>query len=64
MEMHAHDETKRLVAAKPRIAYLCPRLTLLGEVADMTETGSMSAREDVLLENGMCFFPNMTGNMC
>lgn len=40
-----------------------PRLSVLGEVGSLTESGSMAAMED-LIQNGMCFFPNSTGNMC
>lgn len=47
-------------ARKP---YQTPRLTLFGDVASLTETGSMVSNED-FFQNGMCFFPNMTGSMC
>jgi len=63
MEIRPHVETKRLVVEKPRLVYHCPRLTLLGDVASMTETGSMVAMED-FFQNNLCIFANMTGNMC
>lgn len=50
-----------------RCCYQTPRLTLLGDVGSLTETGSMATQED-LLQNNMCDMVfgtlNMTGNMC
>lgn len=46
-----------------RQQYTTPRLSLLGGVGSLTETGSMVSMEDIS-QNNFCFFPNMSGNMC
>ena len=64
--MDNHDSTQASARPKPGVSRSCysrPQLTLLGDVRTLTESGSMVAMED-LLENGFCFFPDMTGNMC
>jgi hypothetical protein len=63
MEKHLNRAPELAFEAKPTLAWTSPRLTLLGDVAGMTETGSMVAMED-FIQNSMCFFANMTGNMC
>lgn len=64
--MDNHDSTQASARPKPGVSRSCysrPQLTLLGDVRTLTESGSMVAMED-FLQNGFCFFPNMTGNMC
>ena len=64
--MDNHDSTQASARPKPGVSRSCysrPQLTLLGDVRTLTESGSMVAMED-FLQNGLCFFPNMTGNMC
>lgn len=64
--MDNHDSTQASARPKPGVSRSCysrPQLTLLGDVRTLTESGSMVAMED-LLQNGICFFPDMTGNMC
>ena len=64
--MDNHDSTQASARPKPGVSRSCysrPQLTLLGDVRTLTESGSMVAMED-LLQNGFCFFPNTTGNMC
>jgi hypothetical protein len=63
MEKHLHQVPELTFDEKPRLAWQPPRLTLLGNVASMTESGSMVAMEDAI-QNGFCIFRNMTGNMC
>jgi hypothetical protein len=63
MEKHLQFASDLTFEAKPRLVWTAPRLTLLGDVAGMTETGSMVAMED-FFQNDMCFLANMTGNMC
>ena len=46
-----------------RQPYQAPRLVVFGNVARLTQTGTMAGMED-FLQNNSCFFPNMTGNMC
>ncbi len=46
-----------------RQPYQAPRLVVFGNVARLTQTGTMAAQEDIL-QNNMCFFANTTGNMC
>jgi len=46
-----------------RQQYRSPKLSLLGDVGSLTETGSMVSMED-FFQNNMCAFANMTGNMC
>ena len=64
--MDNHDSTQASARPKPGVSRSCysrPQLTLLGDVRTLTESGSMVAQED-WLQNGSCFFPDMTGNMC
>lgn len=64
--MDNHDSTQASARPKPGVSRSCysrPQLTLLGDVRTLTESGSMYAMEDSV-QNGFCFFPNMTGNMC
>lgn len=64
--MDNHDSTQASARPKPGVSRSCysrPQLTLLGDVRTLTESGSMYATEDSV-QNGFCFFPNMTGNMC
>ena len=48
-----------------RQPYQIPRLVVFGNVARLTQTGSMASNED-LIQNNMCvsWLLNMTGNMC
>ena len=46
-----------------RQPYQAPRLVVFGNVARLTQTGTMAAMED-FLQNNMCLFANTTGNMC
>jgi hypothetical protein len=46
-----------------RQPYQAPRLVVFGNVARLTQTGTMAAQEDII-QNNSCRFPNMTGNMC
>jgi hypothetical protein len=59
------NQAAALVAALRcvRQQYTPPRLSLLGDVGSLTESGSMVSMED-FLQNNMCFLPNMAGNMC
>lgn len=51
-------------AVASRLAeYRAPVLVMLGDMRTLTETGSMNGMED-LLQNGNCFFADMTSNMC
>lgn len=64
--MDNHDSTQASAPPKPGVSRSCysrPQLTLLGDVRTLTESGSMVGMED-LIQNGICFFPNMTDNMC
>ena len=64
--MDNHDSTQASARPKPGVSRSCysrPQLTLLGDVRTLTESGSMVAKED-LLQNGICIFPDETGNMC
>ena len=64
--MDNHDSTQASARPKPGVSRSCysrPQLTLLGDVRTLTESGSMVAQED-WLQNEICFFPDMTGNMC
>lgn len=56
-------DPQRVSQRAERRIYQSPSLNLLGDVCSLTETGSMNGMED-FLENGMCFFPSMTNNMC
>ena len=46
-----------------RQPYQAPRLVLFGNVGSLTQTGTKAKTEDVF-QNGVCNFPNTTGNMC
>ena len=46
-----------------RQPYQAPRLVEFGNVARLTQAGTMAQQED-LIQNGWCVFPNATGNMC
>ena len=46
-----------------RQPYQAPRLVVFGNVARLTQTGTMAAMED-FIQNNMCFLANTTGNMC
>ena len=46
-----------------RQPYQAPRLVVFGNVARLTQTGTMAAMED-FIQNNMCFAANTTGNMC
>lgn len=46
-----------------RPPYQAPRLIVFGNVARLTQSGTMAAQED-FFQNNMCFLANMTGNMC
>ena len=46
-----------------RQPYQAPRLVVFGNVARLTQTGTMASQED-FFQNNMCFAANMTGNMC
>lgn len=64
--MDNHDSTQASARPKPGVSRSCysrPQLTLLGDVRTLTESGSTVGSED-LWDNGVCFFPNMPGNMC
>lgn len=51
-------------AVASRLAeYRAPVLVMLGDMRTLTETGSMNGQED-FSQNGMCFVPNSTHNMC
>lgn len=63
MHRNTHSVSPQAVQRNQRSAYQPPRLSLLGDVCSLTETGSMVAMED-FAQNGMCVFPNTTGNMC
>lgn len=65
--MDNHDSTQASARPKPGVSRSCysrPQLTLLGDVRTLTESGSMPVATEDLWENGVCFFPNMAGNMC
>lgn len=58
----------RVIESERRSCYQSPRLSLLGDVCSLTETGSMNGMED-LVQNGVCMLfgigeVNMTFNMC
>jgi hypothetical protein len=64
--MDNHDSTQASARPKPGVSRSCysrPQLTLLGDVRTLTESGSTVAMEDTW-QNGVCLFPNTTGNMC
>ena len=64
--MDNHDSTQASARPKPGVSRSCysrPQLTLLGDVRTLTESGSMVATED-FIQNNVCIFPDMTGNMC
>ena len=64
--MDNHDSTQASARPKPGVSRSCysrPQLTLLGDVRTLTESGSMVAQED-FIQNNVCIFPDMTGNMC
>lgn len=64
--MDNHDSTQASARPKPGVSRSCysrPQLTLLGDVRTLTESGSTVGMEDTW-QNGVCLFPNMTGNMC
>ncbi len=44
-----------------RLPYESPRLSVLGDVCSLTETGSMMEWESPL---NLCWLNNMTGNTC
>ena len=46
-----------------RQPYQAPRLVEFGNVARLTQAGTMAQQED-LIQNGWCVFPNASGNMC
>ena len=46
-----------------RQPYQAPRLVEFGNVARLTQAGTMAQQEDSI-QNGWCLFPNATGNMC
>ena len=46
-----------------RQPYQTPRLVVFGNVGSLTQTGTKAKTEDVF-QNGVCNFPNTTGNMC
>ena len=46
-----------------RQPYQAPRLVVFGNVGSLTQTGTKAKTEDVF-QNGVCNFPNTTGNMC
>lgn len=46
-----------------RQPYQTPRLVVFGNVGSLTQTGTMASQED-FIQNGVCIFPNATGNMC
>ena len=46
-----------------RQPYQAPRLVEFGNVARLTQAGTMAQQEDSI-QNGWCWFPNATGNMC
>ena len=46
-----------------RQPYQAPRLVVFGNVGSLTQTGTKAKTEDVF-QNGVCHFPNTTGNMC
>lgn len=64
LRMQNHN-SRGMHGASPgqRLAYEPPQLSVLGDVGSLTETGSMNGMED-FFQNGMCFFPNSTFNMC
>lgn len=63
--MNEVAEIMSLTAASNRRAYQSPRLSLLGDVASLTEAGSMDAQEDAI-QNNSCNGAtlNNMGNMC
>lgn len=46
-----------------RSPYQAPQLAAFGKLVTLTQTGTMTGMEDTI-QNGSCFFPNMTSNMC
>ena len=65
---HIFAKNERVAVVAERSAYQSPRLSLLGNVCSLTETGSMEGMED-WVENGTCMLfgigvVNMTYNMC
>lgn len=63
MTLHLDSSPRAATTCIQRRAYQPPRLSALGDVCSLTETGSMAAMEDNN-ENGMCMNANTTGNMC
>lgn len=46
-----------------RSPYQAPQLAAFGKLVTLTQTGTMTGMEDII-QNGFCFVPNMTSNMC
>lgn len=63
-----YTESQFVSTLSERRAYHSPRLSLLGDVCNLTETGSMNGMEDSW-ENGICMLfglgtQNTIYNMC
>lgn len=64
---NSNDGMSVLAAETRRPAYQSPRLSMLGDIGSLTETGSMIGMEDGLENmscNGAVAPINMTFNMC
>lgn len=60
--MQLTDDEQRASRAPTRRSYQSPRLSVLGDVCSLTETGSMMSNESPL--NWCLIDINMAGNTC